>query len=152
MKLEILTFGNELLSGLRTNSHLAFLGEELSRRGLHLQRNVVVGDEATAIRREFLASWERAEIVVTTGGLGATSDDVTRETIARALKLDLVYDANIEKDLEAFFRGQGKEMPEIVRKLAYRPEGADLLSNRIGTTPGLRLERDGELLIMIARQ
>lgn len=149
MKLEILTLGNELLNGLRTNRHLAFLGEQLSRHGLHLQRSVVVADEEEAIRREFLASWAQAEIVITTGGLGPTSDDVTREAIAHALELELVFDPDIEKSLEAYFRGQEKAMPEINRKIAYRPEGAEILVNNIGTAPGLWLERDGKILIML---
>src|SRR5690606_28568161 len=94
-KLEILTLGNELLIGLRTNTHLTYLGDRLSRRGLHPRRNVVINDEEVSIGREFLASWGQADIVITTGGLGATADDITRECIAHSLGLEMVHDPEI---------------------------------------------------------
>ncbi len=148
-KLEILTLGTELLIGLQTNHHLAYLGEELSRHGLPVRRNVVINDDAVSIGEEFLACWERANIVITTGGLGATSDDLTRECVAKALGLKLVHDPEIERAVEEFFRRRDLRMPEINRKIAQRPEGAEVLENRIGTAPGLWIERDGKIAILL---
>ncbi|MEX2382240.1 MAG: competence/damage-inducible protein A [Opitutales bacterium] len=148
-KLEILTLGNELLIGLRTNAHLTYLGDQLSRRGLHPRRNVVINDEEVSIGREFLASWGQADIVITTGGLGATADDITRECVAHSLGLEMVHDSEIEEQLHNYFRERGAPMPAINRKIAYRPEGAEVLPNRVGTAPGLWLEREGKTVIML---
>lgn len=148
-KVEILTLGNELLIGLRTNSHLTYLGEQLARHGLHPRRNVVINDEEVSIGREFLASWGQADIVITTGGLGATSDDITRECVARSLGLEMVHDPKIEERLQAYFRKRGEQMPALNRKIAHRPKGAEVLLNRIGTAPGLWLEKDGKTVIML---
>lgn len=147
--LEILTLGNELLMGLRINTHLTYLGEQLARCGLHPRRCVVINDEDVSIGREFLLSWGQADIVITTGGLGATSDDITRECIAQSLGLKLVHDPEIEQHLERYFSDRGKPMPSVNRKIAFRPEGAEVLANRVGTAPGLWLERDGKTLIML---
>lgn len=148
-KLEVLTLGDELLIGLRANSHLTYLGEQLARRGLHPRRNVVINDEEVSIGREFLTSLGQADIVITTGGLGATSDDITRECLAHSLGLEMVHDPVIEEHLQAYFKKRGKPMPAINRKIAYRPEGAEVLPNRLGTAPGLWLERDGKTVIML---
>ncbi len=148
-KLEILTFGNELLIGLRANTHLTYLGDRLARHGLHPRRNVVINDDEASINREFLASWRAADMVIVTGGLGPTPDDITRECVARALGLELVYDPGIEERLEAYFRKRGIEMPSINRKIAYRPKGSEVLENRVGTAPGLWIEHEGKVAILL---
>ncbi|MFN9904564.1 MAG: molybdopterin-binding protein, partial [bacterium] len=80
----MLTLGDELLLGLTANGHLTFIGAELGRRGVMLDRNVTITDDAEAIRTQFRESWARAEVIITTGGLGPTCDDRTREAIAEA--------------------------------------------------------------------
>lgn len=149
IKLEILTLGNELLIGLRTNRHLTYLGDQLARCGLHPLRNVVVNDDEVAIGREFSASLRRSDLVIVTGGLGPTPDDITRECVAEVLGLELVRDPAIEEHLHAYFRARGEPMPESNRKLAFRPDGADVLVNRVGTAPGLWLEREGKTVILL---
>ncbi len=148
-KLEILTLGNELLIGLRLNQHLAYLGEQLARRGLHPCRNVVVNDDKETICREFRTSLSQADLIITTGGLGPTADDITRECVAQVLGLAIVHDPEIEKQLEEHFRRRGKPMPDINRKIACIPEGARILPNRVGTAPGLWLEHQGKVVIVL---
>lgn len=148
-KLEILTLGNELLIGLRVNQHLTYLGEQLARLGIHPQRNVVINDEEVAIGREFLSSWSQADIVLVTGGLGPTPDDITRECIAHSLGQKMVHDPEIEAGLEAYFQRRGKKMPALNRKIAYRPERAEVLANQVGTAPGLWIEQDGKVAILL---
>lgn len=148
-KLEILTLGTELLIGLRTNHHLTYLGEQLARHGLAVRRNVVINDEELSIQNEFLESWNRADIVITTGGLGPTSDDLTRECVAHALGLEMEHDEEIERQLEEHFRSRNRPMPDINRRIAHRPEGAEILANRVGTAPGLWIERDGKIAILL---
>src|SRR2546421_12546879 len=83
VRFELLTLGDELLLGLTPNGHLTFIGAQLGRRGALLQRNVTITDEADAIAQQFRESWARADVVITTGGLGPTCDDRTPDAIAK---------------------------------------------------------------------
>lgn len=148
-RLELLTIGDELLLGIRENGHLAYLGEIFARYGLPLSRNEVVCDDAESIGSAFSLAWERADIVITTGGLGPTSDDNTRESIAAVLGRRLVWDADIEAAIAARYAKMGRVMLDSVRKQCYRPEGADVLPNRFGTAPGIWYEGNGKILIML---
>src|SRR5688572_26257049 len=90
VRYELITLGDELLLGLTPNGHLTFIGAQLGRRGALLQRNVTITDEAEAIAAQFRESWPRADVVITTGGLGPTCDGRTREVIANVLGQKLV--------------------------------------------------------------
>src|SRR3954463_305111 len=94
---ELITLGDELLLGLTANGHLTFIGAQLGRRGALLQRNVTITDEADAIAAQFRESWARADVVITTGGLGPTCDDRTREVVAEVLGQKLVFDPIIKQ-------------------------------------------------------
>jgi len=95
-RFELLTLGDELLLGLTANGHLTFVGAQLGRRGVLLARNVTVTDEAEVIARQFRESWAQADVIITTGGLGPTCDDRTREVIAQVLGQQLIFDPTIE--------------------------------------------------------
>jgi nicotinamide-nucleotide amidase len=146
---ELLTLGDELLLGLTTNTHLRFLGAQLGRHGVLLQRNVTVTDEADAIAKQFSESWRTADVVITTGGLGPTCDDRTREAIAKELGQKLVLDAEVEKAIEGFFSRLGRKMTPNNLKQAYRPERAVVLANPNGTAPGLWVAQEGKVLVML---
>src|SRR5205809_1060205 len=92
VRYELLTLDDELLLGLTPNGHLTFIGAQLGRRGVALQRNVTITDDADAIARQFRDSWATADVIITTGGLGPTCDDRTREVIASVLGQQLVFD------------------------------------------------------------
>jgi nicotinamide-nucleotide amidase len=146
---ELLTLGDELLLGLTANGHLTFIGAQLGRRGVLLRRNVTITDEAEAIVAEFRASWARADVVITTGGLGPTCDDRTREAIAAVLGQDLVFDPAIVKEIEARFSRLGRKMTDNNLKQAYRFARGEVLPNANGTAPGLWVEQDGKVLVML---
>ncbi|MGC4071562.1 MAG: CinA family nicotinamide mononucleotide deamidase-related protein [Nibricoccus sp.] len=146
---ELLTLGDELLLGLTANSHLVFIGGQLGRRGVALQRNVTITDEASAIAKQFSESWRNADVIITTGGLGPTCDDRTREVIAEVLGQKLVFDIDAEKAIADRFARLGRKMTENNLKQAYRPERAELLPNANGTAPGLWVEQDGKVLCML---
>ncbi len=148
-RFELLTLGDELLLGLTANSHLTFIGAQLSRRGVALQRNVTVTDDADAIAKQFADSWSQADVVITTGGLGPTCDDRTREAVAAVLGQKLVFDPEIEKSIAERFSRLGRKMTENNLKQAYRPERAQILLNAHGTAPGLWVEQDGKVLCML---
>ena len=141
--------GDELLLGLTANGHLTYIGAQLGQRGVLLQRNVTITDEADAIVEAFRDSWARADVVITTGGLGPTCDDRTREALATVLGQKLVFDPEIVKAIEARFARLGRKMTENNLKQAYRFERGDVLPNAHGTAPGLWVEQGGKVLIML---
>ncbi len=147
--LEIITIGDELLLGKASDKHLGYLASRLNRFGISVRRSVVVTDEPEAIETEVRASWNRSELVVTTGGLGPTADDCTREAVARVLGRELILDEEAKRDLEAFFRQRGRPMTQNNLRQAYRPEGTELIPNAFGSAPGLWCEVDGRILILL---
>lgn len=148
-RFELLTLGDELLLGLTANGHLTFIGAELGRRGVMLDRNVTITDEAEAIRRQFRESWARADVIITTGGLGPTCDDRTREAIAEVLGQELVFDEGIKQTIVERFARMGRRMTPNNLKQAYRFSHGEVLPNANGTAPGLWAEQDGRVLCML---
>ena len=149
VRYELITLGDELLLGLTANSHLTFIGAHLGRRGALLRRNVTITDEADAIAAQFRESWARADVVITTGGLGPTCDDRTREVIAQLTGQKLVFDPAIERAIEERFARFGRKMTANNLKQAYIFERGEVLPNANGTAPGLWVEQEGKVLIML---
>ena len=108
--IDLITIGDELLLGLTRNGHLTYLGEELARRGASPNRNLVIRDESEEIKRNFTLAWGESDVVITTGGLGPTSDDRTREIIAATLGLPLLYSPEVEADIRNKFKVFGRKM------------------------------------------
>ncbi|MES2693374.1 MAG: CinA family nicotinamide mononucleotide deamidase-related protein, partial [Verrucomicrobiota bacterium] len=149
VRFELLTLGDELLLGLTANGHLTFIGAQLGRRGALLQRNVTITDEADAIAEQFRESWARADVVITTGGLGPTCDDRTRDVVAEMLKQKLIFDPAIEQAIVERFAKFGRKMTSNNLKQAYVFERGEVLPNANGTAPGLWVEQDGKVLVML---
>lgn len=149
VRYELLTLGDELLLGLTANGHLTFIGGQLGRRGALLQRNVTITDEAHAIAEQFRESWARADVVITTGGLGPTCDDRTRDVIAAMLGQKLVMSKTVRVAIEERFSRLGRKMTPNNLKQAYVFEHGEVLPNANGTAPGLWVEHDGRLLVML---
>jgi nicotinamide-nucleotide amidase len=138
MRIEILNTGTELLLGNTVNTHAAWFGRELFKRGLRIARQTTVPD-GEAIREAVTESLERADVLIVTGGLGPTSDDLTREITAEVLGLDLIMDEAALRSLENFFALRGRPMAAANRKQALTPVGCDVLPNPNGTAPGVYL-------------
>lgn len=149
VRYELLTLGDELLLGLTANSHLTFIGQQLGRRGVQLDRNVTITDDAEAIARQFRESWARADVVITTGGLGPTCDDRTRDVLAEVLGQKLVFDPAIEQAMLDRFAAFGRKMTPNNLKQAYRFDRGEVIPNANGTAPGLWVEQDGRVLCML---
>ncbi len=147
--IDLITIGDELLLGLTRNGHLTYLGEQLAMRGAAPNRNFVIRDEAGEIKRNFSLAWEESDIVITTGGLGPTSDDRTREIISETLGLELLYSDEVEADIREKFKSFGRQMGSNNKKQAYYPKGSDLIMNAQGTAPGIWLEQNDKLLVML---
>lgn len=148
-RLEILSLGSELLLGLKDNAQLSYIGRELSRKGLSIARDQELRDNAEEIRAHFLDTWQRADIVITIGGLGPTADDITRETIASALGIRLIRDEELAKSIGQRLLVSGRQPGAAHMRQAMVPEGAEILPNHNGTAPGLWLEKDGKILVML---
>jgi nicotinamide-nucleotide amidase len=148
-RFELLTLGDELLLGLTANGHLTFIGSQLGRRGALLQRNVTLTDEADAIAAQFRESWARSDVVITTGGLGPTCDDRTREAVAEVLGQKLVHSPVVEQAMVERFARFGRKMTPNNLKQAQVFERGEVLPNANGTAPGLWVAQEGKVLVML---
>lgn len=140
MNVELLNTGSELMLGRVLNTHQQWLCRKLADEGWVVTRQTAVADSATAIRDAAADALRRAELVITTGGLGPTSDDLTREMVADLLGRRLVEDADARSNIEGYFSARQRPMPVRVLVQALVPEGAQVLPNRNGTAPGLAIE------------
>ncbi len=138
MKIEVLNTGTELLLGTTVNTHGGWFGQQLFTMGLRVLRQTTVPD-GDAIREALEEIVLRADVVLITGGLGPTSDDLTREIVAETLGLEMVKDEQALRTLEGFFTSRGRKMAPANLKQAMVPCGADVLPNPNGTAPGLYL-------------
>jgi nicotinamide-nucleotide amidase len=149
MVAEILCVGTELLLGQVLNTDAQFLSRKLSGMGIELYRIETVGDNPGRVREAVNAALERCDLLITTGGLGPTEDDLTKETVAEALGLDMVEDADSMARLREMHARWGREMARNNIKQAWFPRGAHILKNARGTAPGCAVEKDGKLVIVL---
>jgi nicotinamide-nucleotide amidase len=140
LNIEIINTGSELMLGFVLNTHQQWLCRQLANAGYTVTRQVAIADEGPAIQQAVRESLGRADLVLVTGGLGPTSDDLTRDLIAGLLGRKLREDANIRTRLEAFFAQRNRPMPASTVVQAQVPEGALVLENAHGTAPGLAME------------
>ena len=140
MEIELINTGTELLLGRVLNTHQQWLGQRFADGGYTISRQVTVPDTGPAIRDAVKAALGRAGLVITTGGLGPTSDDITRELIADLLAKSLCRDDAIADHIERFFVRRNRPMPGTVLVQAHVPEGAVVFPNENGTAPGLAIE------------
>src|SRR6476646_2751648 len=143
-RVEVLNTGTELLFGSVINTHLSFLGQQLFPLGLRVQRQVTVPD-GDAIRDAILESAPRSDVILVTGGLGPTSDDITREIVAELTGRPLQYDNRIFQRIRERFDRRGLKLSERISRQAYVPEGAAVIPNDFGTAPGLYLPAENGL-------
>jgi nicotinamide-nucleotide amidase len=143
MRAAILAVGSELLGTERLDTNSLRLTRVLERYGVDLLRKAVVGDSEQEIATEVRALLPRLDLLLVTGGLGPTSDDVTREAVAAAVGRELRLDAGVMAAIERRFAGHGWKMPEVNRRQAQVIAGAEVLANPRGTAPGMRLEKLG---------
>ena len=140
---EIVTVGDELLLGSTINTNAAWLGDRLDRLGFRTRRVVTVGDDLEAISAAVESSIGSSDLVVITGGLGPTHDDVTKKALADLLGVDLVIDPVVEEELRVRFERRGRPFTAGRRSMATKPEGFEAFSNPVGTAPGLFYVREG---------
>jgi nicotinamide-nucleotide amidase len=145
----IVSVGNELLSGRTVDTNAAHIAQRLRSISLPVVSIYDIADEEAAITRTLGLAMRDADVVVVTGGLGPTDDDLTRQALARFLGVDLVRQEDLLVDLRQFFARRNIEMPERNAIQACIPRGATALRNERGTAPGIRAQKDGKLLFAL---
>ena len=146
---EIIAVGSELLGWTRLDTNSLFITEQLAAVGIEVKAKSVVGDDRVRLRRVFEQALERSDLVILTGGLGPTDDDLTREVVSEALERPLEEDASITALIEQRFARRGMRMPQVNRRQAMVPRGAAVLSNAHGTAPGLLLTVGHKVVVLL---
>lgn len=149
MDAEIIAVGSELLTPYRLDTNSLFLTEKLNALGIEVSYKTVVGDDRERLAAVFQAALERSKLIILMGGLGPTEDDVNREVVAEILRRPLREVQEICKRIEKRFASIGRTMSPNNLRQAMVPEGAKWLENRNGTAPGLWIEHEGRIIILL---
>lgn len=149
MDAEIIAVGSELLTPFRQDTNSLFLTDKLNSLGMEVRLKTIVGDEAGRLAEVFRAALGRSQLIILIGGLGPTEDDVNRQVVAEVLGRPLHEVAEIRRRIENRFARLGRVMPANNLRQALVPEGADWLENKQGTAPGLWIEHDGILIVLL---
>ena len=147
MKASIIAVGTELLFGQVVNSNAAYLSDKLNHMGFDVMYHFVVGDNPQRLKEKLADAFSDTDIVLLTGGLGPTQDDLTKEMVAEYFRADLYKDQRVVDELEEFFKKRGGKMAENNWKQAFLPVGCTPLYNASGTAPGFALSKDGKTAI-----
>ena len=149
MRAEIIATGSELLSGGVVDTNSVFLAEELLDIGIETAFKTIVGDDEKDMEDAVRTARERVDVILVTGGIGPTEDDITRKALARVLKKRLVLSDDALKAVKAVFKAKGKEYPAANDRQALIPAGARLLRNPVGVAPGFTLVEDGKFVAVL---
>src|SRR5512137_204261 len=149
MHAEIIATGSELLLGEVVDTNSTYIARGLRAIGLNLYYKTVVGDNEQRMEEALRIALNRSDVIITTGGLGPTVDDVTRPAVARAVGRELIFSAELLAQIQARFRAYGVPMGENNRRQAYLPHGAIPIENPVGTAPSFIVEQDGHLIISL---
>ena len=146
MNAEIISIGTELLMGETVDTNSSYIGEQLARIGIDLTWATKVGDHPERLQEAIRRAWERSDVTITTGGLGPTSDDLTRESIAAVMAEEMEVQDDLLAHLQSQFESRGIKMPETNVKQATLIPSARVIPNPMGTAPGWWVERNGRVM------
>ena len=149
MKTSILAVGTELLFGQTVNTNASFLSDRLNHMGFDVMYHFVVGDNPARLRAKLAEAFSDTDLVIMTGGLGPTQDDLTKETVADYMGRGMYLDDMVMEQLRGFFEKRGRKMSENNIKQAYLPEGCTPFYNASGTAPGFALSVDGKTAVCL---
>ncbi|MBD3170597.1 MAG: competence/damage-inducible protein A [candidate division Zixibacteria bacterium] len=149
MKTAFIVIGDEILYGHTVDSNSAFLGEHLTDLGYDPVKKEVIGDDIEMVESSISRLCKDHRLVIATGGLGPTHDDVTKKAVSRAFKRNLVLDDDVLQFLEMKYKQRGKEMPPSVQSQALIPQGSTALKNDWGTAPGILIKQNGTIFVSL---
>ena len=149
MQAEIITIGDEILIGQIVDTNSAWIGEKLNAAGIKIHRITSVSDRAEPISEAVTQALSHSDIVICTGGLGPTKDDITKHTLARLFGMKLVRNEAVYEQVRAMTAVRHIDFNELNQDQALVPDGCTVLPNRCGTAPGMWFERDGKVLVSL---
>ncbi|GAB4129252.1 MAG: competence/damage-inducible protein A [Ignavibacteriales bacterium] len=147
MKAYLISIGDELLIGQTINTNAAFIGEKLTDLNIRVIKSSVIGDEESAILSELALAESSSDLIIITGGLGPTHDDITLKTIAKYFDTELVINQEVLNDIKDFFKRRGRELNKINEDQALVPKIANVIRNQRGTAPGSWIEKNNKIFI-----
>jgi len=148
MRVIFIAVGSELLDQNKIDTNSLYVSRKLREKGILTDMKMIVGDDRTNLSWTIKNACKRAQLVIVSGGLGPTEDDITRESAADALKLKLIFDEDIVPGIEKMFRIRGIDMPAINKRQAFLLDGAEILHNSVGTAPGQYYD-DGKVRLLL---
>lgn len=146
---QIIAIGTELLLGVIQDTNTAFITRTLNQYGVDIFKTVIIGDNEARIAREIRSSLESADIIITTGGLGPTVDDPTRQAVARAFKVDAEFHPELWDQIQDRYRNFNRVPSENNKRQAYLPQGAEAISNPVGTAPAFYYTQAGKIVVSL---
>lgn len=149
MEAEIITIGDELLIGQTIDTNSAYLGQQLGSIGISVSRKTAISDKESAILNSIAEAQSRVDIVIITGGLGPTKDDITKKTLCKYYSCGYRRDEKVIQQLRAMFEKRGRLMLETNLVQADMPDACETLQNEVGTAPGMWFEKNGKVLISL---
>ena len=149
LRAEIIAIGSELLTPYRTDTNSLWLTDRLNSVGIQVQLKTVVGDDEAILEESVRDAMRRSEVIISTGGLGPTEDDITRKVFARVLGRQLTLDYAVLEQIRERFASRGYQMTPNNERQALIPHGAAVLPNPNGTAPGIKIEQDGKLIVLL---
>jgi nicotinamide-nucleotide amidase len=149
LRAEVIAIGSELLTPYRVDTNSLWLTERLNSVGIEVQLKTIVGDDETILEESLRDALRRSDVIISTGGLGPTEDDITRKVFARVASRQLMLDYEVLEGIRQRFASRGYQMTPNNERQALIPQGAAVLPNPNGTAPGIKLEHEGKLLILL---
>lgn len=147
VKAEIITIGDEILYGQIVDTNSQWLSAELDKAGIRTNRKIAISDTREEILAALSESASRADIIITTGGLGPTKDDITKHTFAEYFGVEETYREEVIDNITVLLQSRGRELNELNKTQAYVPENGEVITNTIGTAPGMWFEKEGKIFV-----
>lgn len=147
MKAKIITIGDEILIGQITDTNSAWMAEEITSMGFQVAEMVTVSDEAAHITQAVHEALTTCDLVLITGGLGPTKDDLTKDVLASYFNSEMVFNQEVFEDIERLFRSKGRTLSDLNRSQAEVPAACEAVRNSRGTAPGMWFDRNGKVLV-----
>lgn len=147
MVAHIITIGDEILNGQTLNTNAAFIGDQLANIQVQVNKTSVIGDDHDDIMSEFKNCWAKNDLLIVTGGLGPTHDDITRNCIVKFFKTELIQSDDVLDDIRQIFQKRGRDVRKINEAQALVPKIAKVIRNHVGTAPGIWIEKENKIFI-----
>jgi nicotinamide-nucleotide amidase len=149
MKAHVITIGDEILIGQTLNTNAAYIGEQLSNININVESTSVVGDDEENILNEFERCWKQNDLLIATGGLGPTHDDITRKCVVKFFKTELIQNKEVLEDIKTLFEKRKRKVTKVNEDQALVPKIANVIRNSKGTAPGAWIEQDDKIFIIM---